>query len=70
MAKTKKELFRDLLLLKMDEEGELMTQSEEELSEIRWEELVDNAAEMWLGWSMFRDTRNKFVVNEERWIYD
>ena len=35
VTKTKKELFRDLLLLKINKESELITQNEEKLSEIR-----------------------------------
>ena len=60
---TQAQLFRDLLLLELDHNDELTIESRRQLPSIKWEELVDNPAEIRRGWSMFKDQRNAFSVD-------
>jgi hypothetical protein len=52
-------LFRDLMLLKADEEGALTDEGMAELPQIDWANMADNPAETASGWNLFKDSRNK-----------
>jgi len=55
---TRVELRRDLLLLDMDDEGNIVAGSTQ-IPTIDWTHLVDNPAERRVGWSFVRDPRNE-----------
>ncbi|KAL8300987.1 hypothetical protein RB593_003818 [Gaeumannomyces tritici] len=62
-------LRRDVLLVETDEEGELVDGTA--LPIIRWDRLVDNAAETREGWSFVEDPRNQAAfgpVHGEIWL--
>ena len=54
---TRRELRQDLLLLDMDDEGNV-TEDSAQVPGIDWDHLVDNPAERRVGWSFIEDPRN------------
>lgn len=61
-------LYRELLLLDMNEDGQLAA-SATILPEIPWDDVVDNPAEMRSGWSFLDDPRNTFGgVDGRTWL--
>ncbi|KAF2835755.1 hypothetical protein M501DRAFT_917198, partial [Patellaria atrata CBS 101060] len=62
------ELMQDLLLLDMDEDGQVKEGSTTAPA-ICWDSLVDNPAEMKAGWNLFKDSRNTFGgVDGKEWL--
>jgi superfamily II DNA helicase RecQ len=62
------QLLRELLLLSVDEEGRI-GEGTTPLPPVDWESLVDNPAELKLGWSFLKDARNTFGgVDGEEWL--
>ena len=62
------ELQKDLLVLDIDEEGQLMDGATP-LPLIEWDRIVDNPAEMRSGWNFFQDKRNTFGgVDGKEWL--
>ncbi|KAI9881994.1 MAG: hypothetical protein M1823_006286, partial [Watsoniomyces obsoletus] len=56
---TRKELHRELLLLDVDETGQL-ADGATTLPAIEWDKVVDNPAELRAGWNFLQDPRNTF----------
>lgn len=65
---TRIELLKGLLLLSVDDEGQIKDGTTP-LPPIDWSSVVDNPAELKLGWNFLKDTRNTFggVVGNE-WL--
>ena len=62
------ELWKELLLLDVDEDG-WVVDGVTQVPVIKWDSLVDNLAEMRLGWNFFKDKRNIFKgVEGEDWL--
>ena len=66
---TRGELHKKLLLLDVDGEEILTAKGLAQLPPIPWAGLVDNPAEMSVGWNLFRDGRNQFMVDGRSWLY-
>ena len=65
---TRTELHRDLLLLNVDESGQL-ADGATPLPVIEWDRVVDNPAELRAGWSFLQDPRNTFGgVKGDCWL--
>lgn len=63
-------LFRNLLMVEVNNDGELTKQGMATLPVIPWKDLVDDPAQRKPGWSVFEDKRNKFPVNGKTWLWD
>lgn len=63
-------LFRDLLMVSVDETGALTRQGKAILPIIPWADLVDNPSQARAGWNMFMDKRNKWPVDGQTWLWD
>jgi hypothetical protein len=62
------QLLKELLLLKVDREGQIV-EGTTALPAIDWASMVDNLAELKLGWSFLQDVRNSFGgVDGEGWL--
>ncbi|KAG9191444.1 hypothetical protein G6011_09532 [Alternaria panax] len=62
------ELQKRLLLLDIDEDGRL-AEGATPLPTIHWDSIVDNPAEMKVGWNFFQDKRNTFGgVDGKSWL--
>jgi hypothetical protein len=57
VAETRRILIEDLLMLRLDEHGEVQG---EQLPPIDWANSVDNPTESKIGWSFLHDIRNQF----------
>jgi len=66
---TRGELHKKLLLLDVNGEEILTAEGLAQLPPIPWAGLVDNPAEMSVGWNLFRDGRNQFTVDGRSWLY-
>ncbi|KAF2008293.1 hypothetical protein BU24DRAFT_323083, partial [Aaosphaeria arxii CBS 175.79] len=70
IASTRRHVIEALLLLPLDEEGDIR-KGGTALPIIHWDRLVDNAAERKTGWSFMEDTRNREavdVVDPKEWL--
>ena len=56
---TRMELRKELLLLDVDEDGQV-ADGATQVPVIEWDSLVDNPAEIRTGWNFFKDKRNRF----------
>lgn len=67
VAKAREILFRKLLMVRMNEDGEVDTRK---VPPINWDQLVDNLAKTRVRWSFLDDKHNQFTVNRKWWLYD
>jgi len=58
-------LFRSLLMVEANDDGELTKRGMATLPVIPWKDLVDDPAQRKPGWSVFEDKRNKFPAVPE-----
>lgn len=66
---TAERLYRDLLLIEVDEEGSLTEKGRRDRPEIEWDVLVDHPAETRVGWNLFADERNsRYLGIGEVWL--
>ncbi len=63
-------LFRGLLMVEVNDDGELTKRGIATLPVIPWKDLVDDPAQRKPGWSVFEDKRNKFPVDGKTWLWD
>ncbi len=63
-------LFRSLLMVEVNDNGELTQRGIATLPVIPWKNLVDDPAQRKPGWSVFEDKRNKFPVDGKTWLWD
>jgi superfamily II DNA helicase RecQ len=70
IASAQQHIWAKLMLLQVDGEGAIVANTTE-LPVIRWDRLVDNAAEKRVGWSFMDDARNTGATSVEdprRWL--
>jgi len=63
-------LFRDLLMVSVDEAGALTKQGKATLPIIPWADLADNPSQAQAGWNVFMDKRNKWPVDGQTWLWE
>ncbi|KAL6168131.1 hypothetical protein ACJQWK_05789 [Exserohilum turcicum] len=72
IASTRQDMLKQLLLLQLDAEGEVMPGTTP-CPAIYWDKLVDNAAAQQVGWSFMEDPRNHqatSVGDPKRWLIE
>lgn len=60
VSEARRQLIGDLLLLELDQHGEVKGQR---LAVIDWSNMADNVTEQQLGWSFLKDSRNRFEID-------
>ena len=67
---TRTELYRDLLLLQVTGDGHIVADTTS-ASRVDWDHLVDNPAEVQIGWNFIKDPRNPFDgMDGSAWLMD
>ncbi len=67
---TRTRLIEELLLLPVDECGEVAAGAEALLPRINWGGLRDNPVQKEMGWNFLKDPRNEFAVDGEWWLFE